>query len=132
MRPGRAQAVLVERHGATVLLLGSGLVGFVGWLGGLLEKMPGAQFWLLHAGLVGGAGLVFDNLGISMVSLVGRARGPSVLYLNRTRADQEPVEALLDVCTAITQLLETGVAKFQSAPSGAKVDMREDARCRMQ
>jgi POT family proton-dependent oligopeptide transporter len=30
----------------------------VGWLGGLLEKMPGTQFWLLHAGLIGGAGAV--------------------------------------------------------------------------
>jgi len=27
----------------------------VGWLGGLLEKMSGTQFWLLHAALVGGA-----------------------------------------------------------------------------
>ena len=31
----------------------------VGWLGGLLEKLDGTQFWLLHAGLVGGAGVVF-------------------------------------------------------------------------
>ncbi len=31
----------------------------VGLLGGLLEKMPAAQFWLLHAALVGGAGVVF-------------------------------------------------------------------------
>ena len=31
----------------------------VGWLGGLLEKLPGTQFWLLHAALVGGAGVVF-------------------------------------------------------------------------
>ena len=31
----------------------------VGILGGLLEKMPAAQFWLLHAGLVAGAGVVF-------------------------------------------------------------------------
>jgi POT family proton-dependent oligopeptide transporter len=30
----------------------------VGWLGGLLERMSGVQFWLMHAGLVGGAGLV--------------------------------------------------------------------------
>lgn len=30
----------------------------VGWLGGLLEKLSGVQFWLLHAGLVGGAGFV--------------------------------------------------------------------------
>ncbi|MBI2511423.1 MAG: peptide MFS transporter [Opitutae bacterium] len=27
----------------------------VGWLGGLLEKMSGTNFWLLHAALVGGA-----------------------------------------------------------------------------
>jgi POT family proton-dependent oligopeptide transporter len=30
----------------------------VGWLGGLIEKMPGTQFWLLHAGLIAGAGTV--------------------------------------------------------------------------
>ena len=30
----------------------------VGWLGGLLEKMPGTQFWLLHAGLIAGAGVL--------------------------------------------------------------------------
>ncbi|MDP2272494.1 MAG: FHA domain-containing protein [Archangium sp.] len=51
-----------------------------------------------------------------------RAPFTGVLYLNRTRADQEPVEALLDVCTAITQLLETGVAKFQESPGSARVD----------
>ena len=31
----------------------------VGWLGGLLDKMPPTQFWLLHAALVIGAGVVF-------------------------------------------------------------------------
>lgn len=30
----------------------------VGWLGGLLERMGGAQFWLLHAGLAASAGVV--------------------------------------------------------------------------
>lgn len=46
-----------------------------------------------------------------------------VLYLNRTRADEEAVEGLLDVCTAITQLLETGVQKFQAQPAqGGKAD----------
>jgi POT family proton-dependent oligopeptide transporter len=30
----------------------------VGWLGGLIERMPGTQFWLLHAGLIAGAGAV--------------------------------------------------------------------------
>jgi POT family proton-dependent oligopeptide transporter len=31
----------------------------VGWLGGLLEKMPGSQFWLLHGALVGTAAVIF-------------------------------------------------------------------------
>lgn len=30
----------------------------VGWLGGLLERMGGAQFWLLHAALVAGAAVI--------------------------------------------------------------------------
>src|SRR5437016_5905218 len=31
----------------------------VGWIGGFLEKMPATQFWLLHAGLAGIAGVTF-------------------------------------------------------------------------
>jgi proton-dependent oligopeptide transporter, POT family len=31
----------------------------VGWIGGFLEKMPATQFWLLHAGLAGTAGIIF-------------------------------------------------------------------------
>ncbi len=31
----------------------------VGWIGGLLEKMPATRFWLLHAGLCGAAGFIF-------------------------------------------------------------------------
>jgi POT family proton-dependent oligopeptide transporter len=31
---------------------------FVGWLGGLLEKMPATSFWLLHTGLMLGAAAV--------------------------------------------------------------------------
>ena len=30
----------------------------VGWLGGLLERLPGPQFWALHAALVGTAGVL--------------------------------------------------------------------------
>jgi len=37
------------------LFLGNMLVGY---LGGLLEKMPGASFWLLHAGLIGASAIV--------------------------------------------------------------------------
>ena len=41
----------------------------VGWLGGLLGRMSGAQFWLLHAALVGSAAVV---LGLTAA---GQARG---------------------------------------------------------
>lgn len=31
----------------------------VGWIGGFLERMPATQFWLMHAGLAGLAGMIF-------------------------------------------------------------------------
>lgn len=37
---------------------------------------------------MGGAGLVFDNLGINMVSLVGKAPTPSILCLNRNHGEE--------------------------------------------
>jgi POT family proton-dependent oligopeptide transporter len=36
-----------------------GANNLVGWIGGLLEKMPVTQFWLLHAALCGTAGVIF-------------------------------------------------------------------------
>ena len=46
---------------------------------------------------MGGAGLVFDNLGLNLVSIVGRAPRPSILVLNREHGEEidvrlEPVE----------------------------------------
>jgi len=41
---------------------------------------------------MGGAGLIFDNLGINMVSLIGKAPVPSVLYLNRSHGEEIEVE----------------------------------------
>lgn len=41
---------------------------------------------------MGGAGLVFDNLGINMVSLVGKAPRPSILYLNRIHGEEIQVD----------------------------------------
>ncbi len=38
-----------------------------------------------------------------------------VLYLNRDAGHGETVDQLLDVCTAITQLLQTGIQRFQAA-----------------
>jgi len=41
---------------------------------------------------MGGAGLVFDNLGINLLSIVGKARTPSILYLNRSHGEEIEVE----------------------------------------
>ncbi|MBF0528556.1 MAG: aldehyde ferredoxin oxidoreductase [Deltaproteobacteria bacterium] len=37
---------------------------------------------------MGGAGLVFDNLGVNMLAVIGRAPGPSVLYINRLHGEE--------------------------------------------
>ncbi|MBE2251932.1 MAG: FHA domain-containing protein [Myxococcus sp.] len=42
-----------------------------------------------------------------------------VLYLNRTQVNDEPIEALLDVCTALSQLLLTAVHKFSARPASS-------------
>jgi glyceraldehyde-3-phosphate dehydrogenase (ferredoxin) len=41
---------------------------------------------------MGGAGLVFDNLGVNMVSLIGKASIPSIIYLNRIHGEEVEVE----------------------------------------
>ena len=41
---------------------------------------------------MGGAALVFDNLGINMLSLIGKAPHPSLLYLNRNHGEEIDVE----------------------------------------
>ena len=51
---------------------------------------------------IGGAGLVFDNLGINLVALVGKAMVPSILYLNRVHGEEievrlEPVDRAVRV-----------------------------------
>ena len=45
----------------------------VGWLGGLLERMSGVQFWLMHAGLIGGAALVM----LLAAKAAGRVMNPT-------------------------------------------------------
>jgi len=37
---------------------------------------------------MGGAGLVFDNLGINAISIVNKAEKPSILYLNRNHGEE--------------------------------------------
>jgi glyceraldehyde-3-phosphate dehydrogenase (ferredoxin) len=41
---------------------------------------------------MGGAALIFDNLGINMLSIVGKASTPSILYLNRVHGEEIRVE----------------------------------------
>ena len=41
---------------------------------------------------MGGAGMVFINLGLNMISLVSRADTPSILYLNRNHGEEIEVE----------------------------------------
>jgi glyceraldehyde-3-phosphate dehydrogenase (ferredoxin) len=41
---------------------------------------------------MGGAGLVFDNLGINMISIIGKAPTPSILYLNRIHGEEIQVD----------------------------------------
>jgi glyceraldehyde-3-phosphate dehydrogenase (ferredoxin) len=43
---------------------------------------------------MGGAALVFDNLGINLVSLVGKAQTPSILCLNRIHGEE--IEVLIE------------------------------------
>lgn len=45
----------------------------VGWLGGFLERMTAANFWLLHAGLTAGAALIL----LAVRGPVGRALAPA-------------------------------------------------------
>ena len=42
-----------------------------------------------------------------------------VLYLNRTSVSDEPLEALLDVCTALAQLLQSALLRFRPGTSAA-------------
>ena len=46
----------------------------VGWLGGFLDKMPGSTFWLMHAGLIGVAAVLF----LMARNTAGRVLAPNV------------------------------------------------------
>jgi glyceraldehyde-3-phosphate dehydrogenase (ferredoxin) len=43
---------------------------------------------------MGGAGLIFDNLGVNMVSIVNKSALPSILYLNRSHGEEIEVELI--------------------------------------
>ncbi len=58
---------------------------------------------------MGGAGLVFDNLGINMLSLAGKAPVPSVLYLNRNHGEEIEVEVVPIDVESVWRSGRTGV-----------------------
>jgi len=58
---------------------------------------------------MGGAGLVFDNLGINMLGLVGKAPVPSVLCLNRNHGEEIEVEVVPVDVEGIWKSGRTGV-----------------------
>lgn len=58
---------------------------------------------------MGGAGLVFNNLGINMLSLTGRAAVPSVLFLNRNHGEEIEVEIVPFDVETIWKSGRTGV-----------------------
>jgi glyceraldehyde-3-phosphate dehydrogenase (ferredoxin) len=58
---------------------------------------------------MGGAGLIFDNLGINMLSILGKAPAPSLLYLNREHAEEIRVELIPLALEEIWQQRRQGV-----------------------
>ncbi len=68
---------------------------------------------------MGGAGLVFDNLGINMVSLVGKAARPSILYLNRLHGEEIEVEL---ESVELAELWPGGLAAKERGGSYALLD----------
>jgi POT family proton-dependent oligopeptide transporter len=64
---------------------------FVGWLGGLLEKMPAVQFWLMHAALVAGAGVAFVVVRALFGGLLaGRSPEPDMAGVALADAQETP------------------------------------------
>jgi glyceraldehyde-3-phosphate dehydrogenase (ferredoxin) len=63
---------------------------------------------------MGGAGLIFDNLGINLVSLVGKSPVPSILYLNRRHGEEIEVEVQPVDVHQVWKGLDSGCAE----PSG--------------
>lgn len=58
---------------------------------------------------MGGAGLVFDNLGINLLSLTGKASVPSVLVLNRNHGEEIQVDVVPIDIAAVWQSGRKGV-----------------------
>jgi len=58
---------------------------------------------------MGGAGLVFDDLGINMISIIGKSAIPSMIYLNRTHGEEIEVELRTVELNKVWQNEETGV-----------------------
>lgn len=58
---------------------------------------------------MGGAGLVFDNLGINLLSITGKTSSPSILYLNRHHGEEIELEI---IPVKVTKVWEEGRTGF--------------------
>jgi POT family proton-dependent oligopeptide transporter len=66
----------------------------VGWLGGLLEKMPGSAFWLLHAAIICASAVILLMVRFTVGrSLAPAYKTPSHEPAPTTPTDREPVGA---------------------------------------
>jgi adenylate cyclase len=69
--------------------------------------------------------VLYDADQVLCVPIGAKAPFVGVLYVNRPSASEEPVEALLDISTAITQLLATGIQRFTGRASESNRVRRE-------
>ncbi len=75
---------------------------------------------------MGGAALVFDNLGLNIISILGKAERPSLLYLNRTHGEEIEVELAPVSPEAIWQTGPMGVYAVMEAALAMFADRYEN------
>jgi glyceraldehyde-3-phosphate dehydrogenase (ferredoxin) len=83
---------LAFKHNA--LTIGAGLLAGSVFPGSNQLIFAGiSSYWHgFYVSSMGGAALVFDNLGINMLSLIGKVPRPYLLYLNRNHGEEIEVE----------------------------------------
>jgi class 3 adenylate cyclase len=70
--------------------------------------------------------ILYDASQVLCVPIGGKDPFTGVLYLNRRSGPADELEALLDLCTAVAHLIQTGVEKFGRAGSTGTRDRLRD------
>jgi class 3 adenylate cyclase len=136
-RVGATTAVVMMRHSSGVM------VPMTVRHGGKLQKgeVPVSDA-IVDAAIEKGAAIAVANVrddsrfaerdsvvlyGVDQVLCIPIGSAPpfnGVLYLNRVGVSEEPVEDLLDLCTAVAQLIDSGVQKWNAMDGSAGPDER--------